>query len=40
MDKVALLEEYEQEIGKPGTEWGSQEVQAFFTFLRWKMTRV
>ncbi len=33
MDKVKILEEYEQKIGKPGTQWGSQELQGFFTYL-------
>ncbi len=33
MDKVQMLREYEQQIGKPGTQWGSQEIEGFYWFM-------
>ncbi len=39
MDKVTLLEEYEKEIGKPGTQWGSQEVVGFYRFIKLREVR-
>ena len=39
IDKVKALEEYERKIGKPGTEWGSKEVEGFFNYCRLQEVR-
>lgn len=36
IDKVAALKEYEREVGKPGTQWGSQEIAGFYSYIKWK----
>ncbi len=39
VDRVQLLEQYEREIGKPGSQWGSQEVQGFYRFIQLQEVR-
>ena len=39
MNRVQMMEQYERVIGKPGTEWGSQEIEGFFQYIRSKKTK-